>query len=104
MISPSRALAAGIFSAAALVAPAAVAVAAEPNSGVTVVVTGDDHYVAADGVVVRHAPTEHSAVVEIARHGDVFTVPGTHVPDADADRYGPRRWPAVTNRRTGAHG
>ncbi|MFJ8739640.1 hypothetical protein ACIRL2_09740 [Embleya sp. NPDC127516] len=93
MISPSRALAAGIVSAAVLVAPApaAVAVATEPNSGVTVVVTGDDYHVAADGVVVRHAPAEHSAVVEIARHGDTLTVHGTHVADADADRYGARR-------------
>lgn len=86
VISPSRVLAAGIFLAAALVASAPAAVAAEPNTGVTVVVTGGEHYVAADGVVVRHDPIGHSAVVEISRHGDVLTVPGTHIPDAGADR------------------
>ncbi|MGW1989366.1 hypothetical protein [Embleya sp. NPDC001921] len=86
MINLSRVLAAGIVSGAVLVASAPAAVAAEPNSGVTVVVTGDDHYVAADGVVVRHDPTEHSAVVELARHGELPTVHRTPVPDTHADR------------------
>ncbi|WP_331766740.1 hypothetical protein [Embleya sp. NBC_00896] len=91
MIKPSRVLAAGIVSAAALVLPAHGAGAAdEPNTGVTVVVSGDDHYVAADSVVVRRNPTEHSAVVEIARHGDVPTVHHTRIADVDSGRHGAR--------------
>ncbi|MET7301297.1 hypothetical protein [Embleya sp. NPDC005575] len=75
-MNPSRVLAAGLVSAAALVASApaalatATATATGTGTGTTVVVTGDDYYVAADDVVVRRNPTEQSAVVEIAHHGD----------------------------------
>ncbi|MYS87537.1 hypothetical protein [Embleya scabrispora] len=104
-MNPSRVLAAGLVSAAALVASAPAALATEePNTGITVVLTGDDHYVAADDVVVRQNPTEQSAVVEIAHHGDVFTVHDPRIPDVDAGRDDARRWLEAGNRRTGAHG
>ncbi|MFI6586823.1 hypothetical protein [Embleya sp. NPDC050493] len=114
MMNPSRVMAAGLAAAAAWIAfvPAAFAVpaasaafavpaalggpgapaapaafAAEPGSGITIVVTGDDHYVAADDVVVRHRFTERSAEVEIAamrRYGSE-TGPTSRTPGGRVD-------------------
>ncbi|MFE2949903.1 hypothetical protein ACFXHK_23160 [Embleya sp. NPDC059267] len=88
MMNPCRVLAAGLASAAALVAfasaapvasapvgsapraSAPVVSGAEADPGTTVVVAGDGYHVAAGDVVVRLDAGERAAVVEIARHGD----------------------------------
>ncbi|MFE3201953.1 hypothetical protein [Embleya sp. NPDC059237] len=82
MNTPSRALAAGLVVAAALTGCTAAAAPA-PDAGTTVVVTGDDRYVVADHVVVRHNPSAHSAAVEIVHRGDVHTVQHTSTAAAE---------------------
>jgi hypothetical protein len=80
VFNTNRIIAAGLVSLATLVVPVQSA-QADPDAGTAVVITGNDYYVSADGVTVRHGPTRHSAVVELAHQGEPWTVHGAPVAD-----------------------
>jgi len=85
----TRALAAGLASAAALLVPAQTA-SADPNAGTAVISSGPDYYVSAESVTIHEHPSDGTSVVDIAQDGEVITV--QNAVDPDRLKHSPGWW------------